>query len=219
MNIDSISNGIDSIDLNREEQNDEEEKKKLSKEKIIKKRITKLYRKHNPSKLSEIDSLMKKYKGKEEELLQAIKNKYGDAGCPRRHGWQHVLKRFYPNEKGPWNNDKESLVEIQGMLDGLASSIGGECFYEPNALVVQKVKQDEKIDYCGGLRGNTHESWESIQPTIEKMREIVHNRYEYYRKKKSTSKAPYLTDEHERRKEEKRIDRVKKQYKGRYKRK
>ena len=38
--------------------------------------ITAFYQKHNPAKLDEISTLLEKYKGKEEEMITKLKNKY-----------------------------------------------------------------------------------------------------------------------------------------------
>lgn len=40
-------------------------------------KVTKLYQKYNPSKISQIPQLMEKYAGREEELIRRIINKYG----------------------------------------------------------------------------------------------------------------------------------------------
>lgn len=42
-----------------------------------KKELTDLYQKYNPRKLGDIDRLLEKYKGSEEELIESVKNKYG----------------------------------------------------------------------------------------------------------------------------------------------
>ena len=50
-----------------------EDKKRIKK---IKKIIKEIYAEHNPSKLEDVDRLMCKYRSKELELLEAIRDKY-----------------------------------------------------------------------------------------------------------------------------------------------
>ena len=42
----------------------------------VRSEIEKLYAKHNPSKLGSVPTLLKKYEGMEQELLDSIKQKY-----------------------------------------------------------------------------------------------------------------------------------------------
>eukprot|EP00300_Choanocystis_sp_HF-7_P007966 c15618_g1_i2.p2 GENE.c15618_g1_i2~~c15618_g1_i2.p2 ORF type:complete len:134 (+),score=26.01 c15618_g1_i2:29-403(+) len=39
-------------------------------------RVVEFYREHNPTKLGEVNKLLKKYKGKEEELIENLNRKY-----------------------------------------------------------------------------------------------------------------------------------------------
>ena len=41
--------------------------------------VTAFYKKHNPSKLSDVDTILTKYRGKEELLLKSLQEKYGSA--------------------------------------------------------------------------------------------------------------------------------------------
>ena len=50
-----------------------EDKKRI---KRIKKNIKEIYAEHNPSKLEDVDKPMCKYRGRELELLEAIRGKY-----------------------------------------------------------------------------------------------------------------------------------------------
>ena len=50
-----------------------EDKKRIKK---IKKIIKEIYAEHNPSKLEDVDKLMCKYRSRELELLEAIRDKY-----------------------------------------------------------------------------------------------------------------------------------------------
>ena len=46
-------------------------------QKALRKRITKLLAKHNPTKIATKDQLFEKYAGKEAELLDRLRRKYG----------------------------------------------------------------------------------------------------------------------------------------------
>eukprot|EP00301_Raphidiophrys_heterophryoidea_P020143 c4917_g1_i1.p1 GENE.c4917_g1_i1~~c4917_g1_i1.p1 ORF type:complete len:156 (-),score=42.75 c4917_g1_i1:80-508(-) len=39
-------------------------------------KLTEFYRLHNPAKIGEVDKLLKKYKGREEEMFQVLREKY-----------------------------------------------------------------------------------------------------------------------------------------------
>lgn len=63
----------------------EEERKRIEKEKLmakhrakidVKDRVIAFYREHNPAKLSDIDNILNKYKGKELELLEKLHIQY-----------------------------------------------------------------------------------------------------------------------------------------------
>lgn len=217
MDINGISDAIDKADLavaneksriqSKIDSNRANEQNRMQN---IKKQITSVYKKHNRSKLSEIDGLMSKYKGKEEDLLRAIKDKYS----LRQNGkWQYILKNYdMKNKFTNWNID-ESLIGIKTVLDELASSIGGECHqYVDNKgqrklIVREALKKNTKFEYNGGGSRNTHD-WDTVKPTVEKMRKVIHDRYNYTRNHKS--KSHLLINELDKRKEEKRFDQLRK---------
>ena len=198
----------------------------------IKKEIVKIYKVHNPSKLDDVERLMKKHEGSEVSLLRAIQQKYDhhDSGTPGlaslssegRRQWQFNLKHYSSDknaakkQKQDWNIDA-SIPEIRPQLDDLASSIGGECacivWNGKRKWVVREVVDRTKIDYCGQGRSMKLHDLESVNDTVKTMRELIHSRYQYARNKKS--KASLMTNEHDRRKEEKRADQDKKKRRNR----
>lgn len=200
--------------------------KKAANNDDIEKEIIEIYKKYNPSKLGEVNSLLEKCKGKEEALLRKIKEKYvnpsiaGSSSTEIRHPWSFVLKH-YSREKESGKKQKEnwridaSIAGIRSPLDELASSIGGECVVDMKfghrALIVREVTEKTKIDYCGrgSSAAKTHDL-ESVKFTVERMQLLIRNRQEYIRKKNWKSKANLMTHEHDRRKEEKRVDQEKK---------
>ena len=180
----------------------------------VKKAIEDIYRKKNPSKLDEIDSLMTKYRGKEAQLLDAIKKKYGQIASTKNSSptWKFVLKNFDPNNDKITNKHiRASLAVVHAELQSLADSIGGEC-----KEIVGKAGQHKLVvqSVADGV-GLTSDDLDGIKPTIEKMRSLIHERYQYDRKA-SKSKAPLLSDEHDRRSEEKRLDLLKKKRRDRH---
>lgn len=55
--------------------------------------MTNLYKKHNPDKVIEVDALMVKYAGMEEELLKKVRIKYTTKKDYTKP-WSYVLKNY-----------------------------------------------------------------------------------------------------------------------------
>ena len=215
-NVNRLRDEIDAIDSQRKRDQDRQDSDQERLQKVEEK-ITKLYKKYNPSKLPEVNDLMIKYKGKEEVLLQAIQKKYCTTGSSNRP-WQYVLKHYDTDDNAMkrkaanWKIDG-SLETIKSELDKLASSIGGECVHTVGKngnrmLVVRKAAATKKANYGNRGNRNTHNR-NSIKPTVENMRSMVHKRYTYIRH--TINKSQLFTNEHDKRKEEKRIDQSRKQ--------
>jgi hypothetical protein len=184
----------------------------------IRRQIANIFRKHNPEKLSELDGLLEKYRGKESDLLRAIQKKYLEKPPsiekPQSKGrswptmdfqWSYNLKIYSKNDGKSdkkkfqmlvWKTE-ESLKRVQIPLDSLALSIGGECFMregKPRALTVRRVKRE----YL--------QPRELVESAVEKMRELVHGRYRY------DAKPSDVHEEHIRRKLEKERNQHKKSH-------
>ena len=120
--------------------------------------------------------------------------------------WIYTLKNYEHNNKYANKKTDASLKEFRKILDDFASSIGGEC-----ADVISKwghrqhvVRQSQNpTDWK-----RAHLKAEDIEFTVQKMRKVIHDRYEHIRK--GTSIANLHADEHDRRSEEKRVDQMKK---------
>jgi hypothetical protein len=173
--------------------------------------IQKIYKKHNPSKLEGLDNVMAKYAGKENQLLRAVKEKYGlELVVP----WSYVLKN-YSDDRFQDQRTEESLRPFQQILDGFASSIGGECTTvftgkQPGAKRILVVRQLVGRD---GHYDEGAQDWGRIEATVDEMRRVIHERYDHVRKGQSI--ASLHTDEHAKRKEEKRIEKLKQQKRDR----
>lgn len=74
----------------------------------IRRKIEKMYKKHNPSKLADLDGLLVKYKGREDQLLKAIKQKYRDTSSSTPKPWQFVLKN-YDGKRETFKRQQQSL--------------------------------------------------------------------------------------------------------------
>jgi len=148
----------------------------------------------------ELDSLMIKYRGKEDQLLMAIKQKYNNTVSTsdqnEERPWQFVLKNY------EHDGEEASLEKFQAILEDFASTIGGECVVYASGQRKLVVRQVEVGRYPSG------HNKESIYDTVQEMRRVVHKRYEHIRNKKSI--AHLHTEEHMRRKEEKRVDLMRK---------
>jgi hypothetical protein len=193
--------------------------------KVVKRAIEAIYRAKNPSKLSEIDDLMLKYKGKEDQLLAAIRHKYDvsvlgdnkkDSNNNDYKPWQFVLKNYDANDDNISNKHiAGSLAEVRTELDGIAASIGGECLdIIDSRRRVRKFVVRCSMKKTAGQDSSSENDMEAIKPTVEWMRQIIHDRYQY-RRNPTKSKAHRQTEEHERRREEKRADQLKKKGKDR----
>jgi hypothetical protein len=117
-----------------------------------------------------------------------------------------VLKKYTNNNDTIANKHiAASLAEIRTELDDIASSIGGECAevierWGTRTLVVRRsVNHGQDVERSDLGR---------IKPTVERMHQIIHARYQYA--KPTKSKAHLQTEEHDRRREEKRVDQLKK---------
>mmetsp|Transcript_23372 Transcript_23372/g.34356 ORF Transcript_23372/g.34356 Transcript_23372/m.34356 type:complete len:212 (-) Transcript_23372:70-705(-) len=187
----------------------------------VRKKIEAIYKEHNPEKLAELDTLMAKCTGKEHLLLKKIQDKYihKSAGQDKVQGkgqkkgqkknhkkpWVFILKNYAKDDKFHNKEIENGLEDFMKILGGLADSIGGEC-----AKVVNKKNGHRQlvVRQVIGRDDDGHDDVATIMPTIEHMRQVIHKRYEHNRKGQSV--AHLHTDEHERRKEEKRSDLLKK---------
>jgi hypothetical protein len=166
----------------------------------IKKKIIKIYKKQNPSKLPEVDSLLVKYAGKEEELLRSIRKKYTKR-LPWEDNnfcWTFNLKHFNDQHSDKDKRQRsiwyvqESLQQVQYLLDQLAEQIGGKCdIADAKGHLVLVAKRDMAKPLC---------SKEDALLAVEKMKDLVHNRYRH--KERPTDTAT----EHDRRRLEKQRD-------------
>jgi hypothetical protein len=72
--MNSMGELVEAIDkVNRGEEDDaaEEEKTNL----VVRRKLESIYSKHNREKLGSIDEILRKYKGKEEDLLKAVRGR------------------------------------------------------------------------------------------------------------------------------------------------
>ena len=203
MNVKEVAKAIDSI-------SSEAEKKRNK----VKNKIRNIYKHNNPSKLKEVDTLMKKYRGKEEQLLEAIKQKYATShqtSASSDKPWEFVLKNYEKNNRVQtnWNID-ESIgnSKVQQMLNEMAESIDGKVDLAVNKDGKRKlvVRQKSGADYV---------SRDVVMLTVERMRDTIHKRYEIGMRNDSCSHL--ITNEHHRRKEEKRVDQLNKKKRDRKK--
>jgi hypothetical protein len=186
-----LEEAIDKVD--REEDDAAEEKTNL----LVRRKLESIYRKHNREKLGSIDEILRKYKGKEEDLLKAVREKYcankkgrldkNNAEDRQEEWWSFVLKNYCMYERQGagrdddsrrkiqrhnWNVD-ESLNCVRNDLDELAESIGGTCVVDVSTkggtrrLIVRKAKAGKNMSV----------TTQQVEKTVEKMREIVHARY------------------------------------------
>ena len=173
--------------------------------KNIRREIQDLYKIHNPGKLRDIDKLLTKYAGNEDNLLKAMQKKYSNSKPASESmlsalekpltQWKYILKNY----EGPissehndgrqkqairqsrWNVD-ESMEWIRDDLDELAESINGQVIHEVTKhgqrrfVVCQKKNTLSTIDE------------HRIEATVQKMREIVRGRYDKQRKQKYSKK-------------------------------
>jgi hypothetical protein len=180
-----------------------------------------IYQENNPEKIKDVSSLLEKYDGKEDKLLQAVKKKYrvapssieATAEAPNKK-WSYVLKnvpvykhRMRTSEKSPLWEVERSLENVREELDKIARSIGGECVLDglgkqgQHRLVVQQSRFED--GYSGKI-GTKY----AIEANVERMRAIVHERY--HRKANSSN----FTDEHSCRKLNKQRDQERKKNQG-----
>jgi hypothetical protein len=185
--------------------------KKLRK---IKDQIRAIYQEHNQDKLAELDSLWEKYKGKEEDLLKAVKKKDLRIENSLPSGdfqWQFTLIDF-SREQGrnrqmtTWYND-ETLETIMPLLEERAESIGGKCkfmVHKSERLLV--VHRDPEV----ALRDKG-----VVESTVKGMKELIGRRHRY------DARPTDYANEHDRRKADKERDQARKsrQKKPQYKRK
>ena len=180
-----------------------------------------IYRCHNPQKLKEIDGLLDKYRGKEDELVEAVRKKYSQlAMSPTvvadstnttttagvRHGYRFILRHFPQRpaneQRRSDQREKQSLESIRPDLDRLATSIGGYCVIEskPNGSLTMVVRgnpetmmtHDECYINSDGRRIN-------IPAVVEQMRLLVKGRY----RRNNTARANQFTDVADQRRAEK----------------
>ena len=187
----------------------------------LKQRIESIYEKFNPSKLNEVEGLLLKYAGKETDLLKAIEKKYGvakedDYGTKgKNRPWRHVLKN-YTDDKFKNKELTASLEPIMDVLDEMATDVGGTCaeviVNGQRKLVVKQSEEDGHIGY----RNDDH--YETVKRCANRMRELVHDRFEYNAVRRSKSVAQYQSNESDRRREDKRDDRNRKKNRDRKRR-
>lgn len=199
--MDEILDQIDEMNIRRKAEIIEE--KKIAS--IRHEEIRKIYTQYNPEKLSNLDALFDKYEGKEHELLKQIRKKYCEQPKRERAEWSFVLKRFASKRETRLEQER-SLLSFRKILDDLALSIGGELVDDvtssKNGVPVLIVRKAKGVDTPPG------HNIDSIKDTVERMRSIVHERYAHDKWGKSI--AHLHTEEHERRKEDKRADLAKK---------
>lgn len=216
MNLNDIAKAIDLIAPQTETEGENTRNK-------VRNKIKKIYKHNNPSKLNEIDALMEKYKGKEEQLLKAIEQKYTITQkrkptqkreptqkrkyTQNRKPWEFVLKNYERDRVRNWNIDESiSHSQIQLLLNEMAESNSAEC----TEIVAKDGRR--KLVVRQKLGGENEVSRGDALLSLERMRRVIQKRYEFIREKKSSSHL--ITNEHERRKEEKRVDQLKKKKHG-----
>ena len=168
----------------------------------IKKKIVKIYKRHNPEKVEEVDNLLVKYAGQEKELLKRIKDKYlPSAWDNSNYNWKYNLKHFpdqkadeSKRQKAVWNVES-SLKAIQHLLEEHAKIIGGIIDMQ-NSKGHQVLVVRRDMNQPLGTKA-------SVESHVEKMQDLIHKRYQQRR-------DTHASSEHERRKLEKDRDKAKK---------
>jgi uncharacterized protein YacL len=92
MNVKDVERQVDA-DRQRESLRREQEQRILDRLDEIRDTLTNLYKKHNPDKVIEVDALMVKYAGMEEELLKKVRIKYTTKKDYTKP-WSYVLKNY-----------------------------------------------------------------------------------------------------------------------------
>uniref|UniRef100_A0A7S4M9K7 Uncharacterized protein n=1 Tax=Odontella aurita TaxID=265563 RepID=A0A7S4M9K7_9STRA len=198
--LEKLTREIDELSIRRSEETSNERHKKVR----AKKELRSIYKKYAPQKIPDLGALLGKYNGQEDALLEAVERKYCKVQAAESMAgkkWCYVLKH-YPapcddnksSQMAKWEVD-DSLEHIEDILAELAQSIGGECVInmrkgKRQLIVKSKPARFEEKSY----------TTETVEGTVEKMRELIHKRY---RHKDSASNH---SDKHSRRKAEKKLD-------------
>jgi hypothetical protein len=202
MDVQDVERQVDE-DRQRESLRRQKEQRILDRLDEIRGTLTNLYKKHNPEKVIEVDALMVKYAGMEEELLKKVRIKYTtkkDKYTTKKDStkpWSYVLKNYqHPGsgrdrekiQRHNWKVD-ESIKRIRKVLDEMAGSIGGRC--------VQAVSKYGQRQFKIQQIDDTGQDEDRIQRSVDRMRSMIHERY------RGNDQAPNLSNEHDRRKAEK----------------
>jgi hypothetical protein len=157
-----------------------------------KKELQRIYKTHNRDKLKDIDQLLEKYKGREDDLVKAVCALYR----PSRY---FVLKRQPKKRNGGeqeqyWNY-QEQFASIQPELNLHAASVGG-------TLKLPSMRRPTDDCFVWGLclRQGYSASEAQIESTVDAMCDLVHRRMRF--QPVTMANAPEL-GEHEKRQLEK----------------
>ena len=145
----------------------------------VRTKLVKIYEEHNPEKVREVDVLLEKYAGKEEQLLESVKKKYLHHKPEMTEKWSFVLAGIGKNcsdsnqvKHRKWWLEKR-LEPIRPRLDKLAEAIGGECAFLP-------AKPSHKIPsfLVRQKRNASVYSMEDVEAKVHLMRTIVNECFE-----------------------------------------
>jgi hypothetical protein len=195
MDIQDVERQVDA-DRQRESLRRQQEQRILDRLDQIRDTLTNLYKKHNPDKVIEVDALMVKYGGMEEELLKKVRIKYTTKKDYTK-SWSYVWKNYqHPGsgrdhgaiQRHNWKVD-ESIKPICKVLDETAGSIGGRC--------VKAVSEGGQHQFKIQQIADTGQDEDRIQRSVDKMQSMIHERY------RGNDQAPSIANEHDRRTAEK----------------
>jgi len=122
--------------------------------------LVEFYKKHNPSKLVDVDALLRKYKGREEELLHALRVKY--------KAEQPVAEAFSPPPSAPPENEPPQTEPVKTETESFTpetETASSQRDYEPSRVT------DYASDYKGSTAAERAEYWKKELEKRERERQ------------------------------------------------
>jgi len=130
--------------------------------------LIRVYKQTNPSQLSKVDQLLKKYKGKEDALFRSVYSKY-------RPSRRFTLKRYPVNDKNPDKNLMQKysfeiqFESIMPYLERHAKNLDGSLGWD---LIRGGVERVLNLVVPRGYSASEN----TLDATVGEMRDLVHRR-------------------------------------------
>jgi len=153
-------------------------------------RLTRFYEEYDTTKLDDVDFLVRKYRGRDDELFRALTEKYGPEPIQKRH----TLKTFWKNPKASlckharyvesctesiWAGLEHAAARLDRTVERTSTSV------EDHTRLVLETSAEGHTRLVLELPPDGYVDVDALRESLEAMGQLIHNRHQIARGNKT----------------------------------